>query len=130
MSTRRLVVILSVPPYAKKVFNSAPKPATPEERLWRERAARMTLDALGHTNLTMKKTRHNEAVRYARRWFRGIYEGTHEDGVDALELSDVKTDSAVDTFDAANLTGFTGVRDAVLAMEPILFPDEKDEHLV
>lgn len=81
----------------------------------------MTLDALGHTNLTMKKKRHNEAVRYARRWFRGIYEGVCD--------TDVGTDSAIDTFDAANLTGFAEVRDAVLAVVPILFPDEKDEHL-
>lgn len=121
MSTRRLAVIVTVPPYIKKVFNSAPEPATPEERLWRERAARMTLDALGHTNLTMKKKRHNEAVRYARRWFRGIYEGVHE--------TDVGTDDPVATFDAANLTGFTEVRDAVLAIEPLLFPDVKDEYL-
>lgn len=120
MSTRRLAVIVSVPPYAKKVFNSAPEPATPEERLWRERAARMTLDALGYTNLTMKKKRHNEAVRYARRWFRGMFMTHH----DVRE-----TDDPSATFDAANLTGFTGVRDAILAMEPILFPDEKDEHL-
>ena len=81
----------------------------------------MTLDALGHTNLTMKKKRHNEAVRYARRWFRGIYEEVCE--------TDVGTDSAVATFDAANLTGFTEVRSATLAVEPLLFPDEKDEHL-
>jgi len=111
---------LTVPPAIKKVFNSAPDPATPEERLWRERAARMTLDALGHTNLTMKKKRHNEAVRYSRRWFRGIY-------VDHPDVGE--TDDAEATFDSANLTGFNQVRDAVLAVEPILFPDEKDAHL-
>ena len=120
MSTRRLAVIATVPPYVKKVFNSAFRPPTPEVRLWRERAARMTLDALGHTNLTMKKKRHNEAVRYARRWFRGML-------MDHLEVGE--TDDPFATFEAANLTGFTGVRDAVLAMEPIMFPDEKDEHL-
>ncbi len=120
MSTRRLAVIKAVPPYVKKVFNNAPEPATSEERLWRERAARMTLDSLGYTNLTMKKKRHNEAVRYARRWFRGML----------MDHPDIKeTDDPFATFEAAHLTGFAGVRDAVLAMEPILFPDEKDEHL-
>ena len=118
MSTRRLAVIVSVPPYVKKVFNSAPEPATPEERLWRERAARMTLDAMGYTNLTMKKTRHNETVRYARRWLRGML----------MDHPDVKeTDDPFATFDAANLTGFAGVRDAVLAVEPILFPEKDDD---
>ena len=112
MSTRRLAVIASVPSYVKKVFNSAPAPATPEERLWRERAARMTLDALGYTNLTMKKKRHNEAVRYARRWFRGMFI-THPDTRE--------TDDPSATFDAANLTGFPEVCDAVLAVQPILF---------
>jgi hypothetical protein len=120
VSTRRLAVIVSVPPYIKKVFNSAPGPVSPEERLWRERAARMTLDALGHTNLTMKKKRHNEAVRYSRRWFRGMFVEHPDPG---------ETDDPEATFDAANLTGFAGVRDAVLAIQPLLFPDEKDEHL-
>lgn len=75
----------------------------------------MTLDALGHTNLTMKKKQHNEAVRYSRRWFRGIF----EEHLDAGETDDPEA-----TFDAANIFGFTEVRDAVLAVEPILFPDE------
>lgn len=118
MSTRRLAVIATVPPCVKKVFNSAPAPATSEERLWRERAARMTLDSLGHTNLTMKKKRHNEAVRYARRWFRGML-------MDHPSIGE--TDDPFATFAAANLTGFAGVRDAILAVEPILFPDEKDD---
>ncbi len=77
----------------------------------------MTLDALGHTNLTMKKKRHNEAVRYARRWFRGVF----NDG-DLPESDDPEA-----TFDAANLTGFTGVRDAALAIEPLIFADKEDE---
>ena len=115
MSTRRLAVILTVPPYIKKVFNSAPEPVSPEERLWRERAARLTLDALGHTNLTMKPKRHHEAVRYARRWYRGMFE----------EVPDQDNPSA--TFDAAGLIGFAEVRDAVLAVKPILFPDKEDD---
>ena len=115
MSTRRLAAITSVPPYAKKVFKSAPEPATPEGKLWRERAARMTLDALGHTNLTTKPKRHNEAVRYARRWYRGMFEDAPEE------------DNPSATFDAAGLLGFTRVRDAILAIEPFIFPDKAND---
>jgi len=75
----------------------------------------MTLDALGHTNLTMKPKRHNEAVRYARRWYRGMFE-------EVLEQ-----DNPVATFDAAGLVGFTQVRDAVLAVEPFIFPDKESD---
>ena len=78
----------------------------------------MTLDALGHTNLTMKPTRHNEAVRYARRWYRGLYE-THP------EAKHVDNPSAV--FDAAGLISFTMIRAVVLATEPLLFPDKEDK---
>ena len=80
----------------------------------------MILDALGHTNLTMKKKRHNEAVRYSRRWFRGMFVNHPDPG---------ETDDPAATFDAANLVDFAEVRNAVLAVEPILFLDEKDEHL-
>ena len=117
MSTRRLVAIVTVSSHIKKVFKSAPKPVTPEENMWRERAARMTLDALGHTNLTMKKKRHNEAIRYARRWFRGMF----------IDHPDIReTDDPEATFDAGRLTGFSEVRNAVLSTKPYLFP-EKDE---
>jgi len=118
MSTRRLIAIETIPPYIKKVFNSASEPRTPEERLWRERAARMTLDALGHTNLTMKPTRHNEAVRYARRWFRGIFED-HPDSR--------KADSPSATFEAGGLLGFKRVCIAALVIEPCLFPDKEGD---
>ena len=75
----------------------------------------MTLDALGHTNLTMKKKRHNEAVRYARRWYRGMFEEASEQ------------DNPTATFDAAGLVGFAQVRDAVLVIEPFIFPDKEDD---
>lgn len=78
----------------------------------------MTLDGLGHTNLTMKKKRHNEAVRYSRRWFRGMFVEPSDSG---------DTDDPFATFDAASLTGFEGVRDAVLAVEPLLFPERDDD---
>lgn len=74
----------------------------------------MTLDALGFTNLTTKRKRHNEAVRYSRRWFRGVFETHH----DAKETDDPEA-----TFDAANITDFTMVRGVVLAANPFLFPD-------
>jgi hypothetical protein len=108
-------VIGSIPLPVKKAFNNAPSPATPEERLWRERAARMTLDALGYTNLTMKPKRHNEAVRYARRWYRGLFEEAAE------------SDSPSATFDAAGLEGFPEIRNAVLAADAFTFPDRFEE---
>jgi hypothetical protein len=92
----------------KKAFRMAEPAASGEERLWRERAARMTLDALGHTNLTVKPNEHNEAVRYARRWFRGIYLGAPE------------SDDPQATFDAAAIL-FSSVREAVLDTDPIIF---------
>ncbi len=111
---------MTIPPCIKKVFKNAPEPISSEEKLWRERAARMILDALGYTNLTMKKKRHNEAVRYARRWLRGLFNDHSLSG---------ESDDPIATFDAAGLVGFLQVRDAVLAIEPLIFPDGKDEHL-
>ncbi len=119
MSVRRLIAIVAVPIIVKKVFHNAEEPTTNEERLWRGRAARMTLDALGHTNLTVKPKRHNEAVRYARRWFRQMFDD-HPDPK--------QTDDAEATFDVAGLVGFHQVRNAVLAVEPRMFLEvtEKD----
>ncbi len=117
MSTRRLVTISTVPPIVKRRFSAVKEPVSSEERLWRERAARMTLDALGHTNLTVKPKRHNEAVRYARRWFRGHYEEVPEDAV---------VDNPEATFDFAGIEGFHLVRNAILAVEPLMFPNVDD----
>ena len=89
----------------------AEEAASGEERLWRERAARMTLDSLGHTNLTVKPHEHNATVRYARRWFRGLFD---------------HADSAVNTFDAAGVILDT-VKKEVLAMDPIIFEPEDAE---
>jgi hypothetical protein len=66
----------------------------------------------------MKKTRHNEAVLYARRWFRGLFE-THPD--------EKEVDNPIATFDAAGLTDFLQIRDAVLAIEPFFFLDKDIE---
>ena len=119
MSTRRLSSVVTVPPYVKKIFNNAPAPVSSVERLWRERVARMTLDALGYTHLKTKPLRHNETVRYARRWYRGLFE----------DLEDPKlVDNPSATFDAAGLIDFEQIRDAILAVEPFLFPDKNEEN--
>lgn len=98
----------------KRAFRTAKEATSGEERLWRERAARMTLDALGHTNLTVKPYDHNEAVRYARRWFRGMY-------IEAPE-----PDDPIGTFDAAGII-FDTVRRVTLENEPIIFEFEDEE---
>lgn len=110
MSTRRLSMIRDVPGYIKQIFANARPPVSPEQRLWRERAARLSLDSLGYTNLTVKPHEHNEAVRYARRWFRGMF---------------VPDDDPYATFDAAGII-FKDVRDAVLSVEPILLKEDDD----
>lgn len=107
-------MITTVPMPVKKAFRMAETPACGEERLWRERAARMTLDALGHTNLTVKPHEHNAAVRYARRWFRGFYDDAPE------------PDNAPATFDFAGVV-FDDVKKAVLATDPIVFEPEEDD---
>ena len=118
MSTRRLAAIIVVPRVVKRLFVNIEEPKSNEERLWRERAARMTLDALGHTNLTVKPKRHNFAVRYARRWFRGLYEDHN---------NPKHVDSATATFDFAGVDGFENVQKAVLAVEPPIFHYLDDE---
>lgn len=116
MSTRRLIAISVVPIEIKKAFRLADPPKTGEEALWRERAARMTLDALGHTNMTVRPSQHNETVRYARRWFRLFYEDHPDPKL---------VDNAVATFDDAGIV-FDRVRNAVLASEPILYEADAD----
>lgn len=115
---RRVFSVDIIPKYIQKVFNSAHDPQSSEELLWRRRAMRMTQDAIGHTNLSMKPTRHNEAVQYARRWFKGIYKGLEDPALD---------DDPRATFDAAGLNEFEGVKRAVLAVDPFLFPDKRDQ---
>lgn len=114
MSTRRLAAIAEIPDTIKRAFRNAEEPFTQEEQLWRERAARMTLDALGYTNLTIKPWDHNEVVRYARRWFRQMY---------AYSDDPKKVDNAEATFDFAGIM-FKSVRDAVLKMNPKLIEDD------
>lgn len=112
-------MITTMPSAIKKAFLTLEEPATGEIRLWRERAARMTLDALGHTNLTVKPHEHNEAVRYARRWFRGLFDDLSDQG---------KADDVQATFDSAGVP-FEDVKKAVLAEEPIIFePEEGDDN--
>lgn len=118
MSTRRLAVIGNIPLVVKKIFREAEEPVSNVERLWRERAARMILDALGHTNLTVKPIHHNEVVRYARRWFRQLY-ADHD--------NPRQVDNAEATFDAAGILGYPSIRTAVLAIHPILFADPNEK---
>jgi hypothetical protein len=111
VSTRRLAVITTIPLPIKKAFCLANPPSSNEERLWRERAARMTLDALGHTSMTVKPRDHNDAVRYARRWFRGL----------------LPDDDPAATFDSAGIV-FRDIKITILGTKPILFdPGEDDE---
>ena len=117
MSTRRLTTIEKVPFPIKKAFRLADEPICEEEKLWRERAARMTLDALGHTNLTVKPLKHNETVTYARRWFRQIY---------AYHPDDDKVDNAEATFECAGVD-FDIVRKHVMQETPFLYEFEEDE---
>ncbi len=124
-------MISTIPEKVKRVFRSssvknrpdllvlANPPATPEERLWRERAARMTLDALGYTNLTVKPYEHNEAVGYARRWFRQMY-------TDHTDINE--SDDAQATFDSAGVV-FDTVRNSVLNTNPIIFNIDQDGEL-
>ena len=87
--------------------------------MWRERAARMTLDALGHTNLTVKPHRHNDAVRYARRWFRGLY---------AYHPDEKLVDNAEATFECAGVD-FETVKKYVLQRnsQEFIFEFEEEE---
>jgi hypothetical protein len=111
-------MISTVPFEIKRAFRLAEEPISGQQQLWRERAARMTLDALGHTNLTVKPHRHNDAVRYARRWFKQFFAYANDDNIDNAEA----------TFDFAGIP-FDTVRKYVLQETPILFEtaDEYDD---
>ena len=110
MSTRRIAMITTIPQPIKRAFHIALPPVSGDEKVWREKAARMTLDALGHTNLTTKPQEHNNTVRYSRRWFRRLFDD----------------DDSLPVFDLANID-FKTVRDAVLNTKPIIFEPEDDE---
>ena len=111
-------MIPEIPERIKRAFTSGGVLQTPEQELWRERAARMTLDALGFTNLTVKKREHNEVVTYARRWFRGFYDDPADD---------TPVDNVEATFDYAGVA-LVPVRESVLEIKPKLFelPDDID----
>lgn len=70
----------------------------------------MTLDALGHTNLTIKPRVHRESVGYARRWFKQFY---------ADQTDPALVDNAEATFDEAGVA-FETVRDIVLDTPPVI----------
>lgn len=66
-TTRKLIALKWAPAVVRQAFRRANDPLGPEECMWREVAARLTLDALGHTGLA--QTDHRKAVRDARIWF-------------------------------------------------------------
>ena len=111
MSVRRLSNIDAIPHEIRRAFRNSFEPREWEETLWREVAARMTLDALGYTGLTGEPEKHDAAVREARRWFKGIPE----------------LDSPVIVFDYAVMSGyFHVVRDEVLKYPITYMLDEDD----
>jgi hypothetical protein len=101
----------------RKAFRCVDNPTSPEMALWRERAARMTLDALGFTGLISKRKKHNDTISHARRWFRGCYDSTDI----PLEFRD----SAIDTFDSGGID-FQTIKSEVLKSKPI-FQGDADE---
>ena len=114
MSTRRLSNIDSIPHSVTRAFRNASEPKTSQEVLWREVAARMTLDALGYTGLTGERDKHDNAVREARRWFKGI----------------PYPESPKIVFDYADMTPyFPSVKTAVLNHPVTYFRDIEDEEL-
>ena len=113
MSVQRLLAATGIPEPVKRAFTVAGETRSDEEDLWRARVARMTLDAFEHTGLTAKPREHNEAVRYARLWFRGVF-----DFADGPEC-----DNSRATFDFAGVD-FPGVRRAVLDAVPVILEDD------
>lgn len=78
----------------------------------------MTLDALGYTNLTVKPKLHNEAVRYARMWFRRMFD----------EHPTAKNvDNVVATFDCAGINDFPLICEAVLAFTPFVYENLSED---
>ena len=113
----RLTYNYNISTRIRKAFRCVDKPKSPEMALWRERAARLTLDALGFTGLSGKRKKHNDTISHARRWFRGFY--------DSLSIPKEYRDSAIDTFDSGGID-FQSVRDEVLKCKP-LFQGDADE---
>lgn len=71
MTTRRLLSTEGIPKPIKLAFESADEPGCGEAAFWREFAARMILDALGHTGFSRSEAfQHNKIVHETRLWFR------------------------------------------------------------
>lgn len=117
MSSRRIPYLKEVPYAVRRAFRCADEPHSVEERLWRERAARMVLDAVGLTCLIGKRKKHNDAVGYARRWLKGFY--------DTPDTPPELWDSARGTFDAGGIN-YEAVAGPILATKPILVEDSND----
>jgi hypothetical protein len=118
VSTRRLAAVKTIPLPVLEAFYKAPEAASEHEALWRERSARMTLDALGFTNITRKAEDHNEVVLYARRWFQELYTN-HPDPK--------QVDNSRATFECAGLgEHFDTIKSAVLSRKAFLLKVEDD----
>lgn len=68
MSVRRLLTTELVPYNIRKEFRNLAPASIPEEDLWRDVAARVILDACGHTGASELDI-HDKLVREARNWF-------------------------------------------------------------
>lgn len=114
MSSQRIAYVPEIPSAVRRAFLCAEEPSCPEEALWRERAARMILDALGYTGLVGKRKKHNDAVRYARRWLRGFYETN--------DVPEEFRDSVTGTFESAGIS-LEAVVEPILACDPYYMED-------
>ena len=117
MSSRRIPYLTEVPYAVRRAFRCADEPRCAAELLWRERTARMVLDALGLTGLIGKRKKHNDAVGYARRWLRGFYE--------TPDTPPELWDSARGTFDFGGIS-YEACAAPILASKPILVEEPYD----
>jgi hypothetical protein len=72
VSVKYLSGIQSIPIEITMAFRNAEEPKNSQETLWREVAARATLDALGYTGRTAEPDQHDAIIKEARLWFKGI----------------------------------------------------------
>lgn len=96
MSFRVLVECEDVPFKARQAFGTASRPESREELLWREVAARITLDACGYTNFSKadkgEYREHLKAMGEAHQWFR--YD--HDDVVAVFDLAGVRYEPVIE----------------------------------
>lgn len=84
MLVARLQTADYIPFEIKRAFIQAPEPTCPEQHMWQEFIARMSLDALGETGES-ERDKHENALLEAWRWWRHF----SEDVTEALDLSGI-----------------------------------------